>query len=594
MHFLSIKILSDNFFKTSVIFLFLTIISYPYYKDVFNLFFISDDVVAIYYATETLREIFLENKYSAVFYTPLAVLSLKPDFLIFGFNPLPYHIHNYIILILIAYMFYKTIYSYTENHLSAFIPAILILFSLSSIQIVSWIVLRQYLYPALLSLIIIYVFIKYTPSTKNNNFILLGLLLLLSEIAFLFKEQFMTLPFALALLAKGSFRERFFKTYPFFIILFLHFLIRLYMLKGFGGYIGTTFDLTTYLSNIYKSFLFTAELMFGYKFFALAVIAPLLIFSFRKLIFFLLLWIVILAIQFQGMFAFSDDYLRYWFVPALLMFSIFSLSVASIKKNFLRIAYILVLCLFFSLNTYNKAGDVKILQQKEALFFETVSHAIVNNKFSESYIFFFNEHEISKSPYVKRINSIYSEKLNVKTYPTFMPADFLYIFPELLSTIKCSSNQFEMKNDEISPITSIYFDEKIRKIRDMFVPVNTTIKLTEGEIIINCNTPHKRIIAYVITRFTKDKEGDTGFFYDKLILPYTSVIKLKSFTRLKYSEVVQKRNVHLNQGKIWLINDNELEASTSFPSNALVLFSCLTIDDKVTQPSDILFLKNNL
>jgi len=66
------------------------LLPFLYYRDILNYWFIIDDTAAIVSSFGTLREIFIENPYSPVFYTPLVALSFKPDVSIFGLNPLPY------------------------------------------------------------------------------------------------------------------------------------------------------------------------------------------------------------------------------------------------------------------------------------------------------------------------------------------------------------------------------------------------------------------------------------------------------------------------------------------------------------------------
>lgn len=104
-----------RYIEAALLLTFFFTVSFFYYYDIFHTWFVSDDLAAIYHATGTIKEIFLENRYSTVFYTPLAILSLKPDLLLFGFNPFYYHIHNYLLLIFIAFMFYKVTSLYANR-----------------------------------------------------------------------------------------------------------------------------------------------------------------------------------------------------------------------------------------------------------------------------------------------------------------------------------------------------------------------------------------------------------------------------------------------------------------------------------------------
>ncbi len=584
----SYKAVFNKSLKAVCLLLFFFAISFFYYKEIFDNWFILDDIVAIFHSTASLKEIIFENKLSNLFYTPLVVLSMKPDFLMFKLNPLPYHVQNFIILILVAFMFYKILRLYA-NTINSLVSAAFILFSLPSLVMVSWIVLRLYLYPTLFSLIIIYVFIKYRPNIRDNKLITVGLLVL-TELCFLGKEQFMTLPFVLLILASGNLKKRVTDTFLFFILLVFHFLFRLYILKGFGGYIGMTFDLKTYIITILKSLFFASRIVYGYELLFLIIIAPLLISSLRKFFKVFLVWVLALGIQFLTMTGYPDILsLRYWLVPSLLICLIFSLGAEVIKNNILKASYILLISGFFLLNTLNKNAEIKSYLKKESLFYELASKAMVNEKYSNGIILIFEDKLLEKSAYLKIIDAIYSEKLGIKTYPIFIPADFILFYPQFITTNH--KGIYEMRQNVISDIMTTV-KEKLEKYKINFLSFTSALelstKLIEGQVVkIKCNTPSNGIIFYVITKRI-DKNKNERLFYDRIKLPYAEEINLKSLTKLKHAEIVKKERIFFDGKKLWQVNNKELEP---FPSEALTAFSCVTVDNKITFPSDFIWLK---
>jgi|GEM_PF-2311412 len=575
------------YLKGICLILFLTAISFSFYKDIFTVWFIGDDIAAIVSSTASIKEIFIENRYSNIFYTPLAVLSIKLDFWLFGLNPIPYHIHNLIILILTAFMFYKIMRLHTSPIIS-FVAATLTLFSLPSLIMTTWIILRQYLYPTLLSFTVVYIFVKYKPNFENNKLITISLLVL-TELSFLFKEQFMTLPFVLLVLASGNIRKRILDTYPFFILLILHFLLRIYMLKGLGGYIGMTINLKTYVINAFKSLFLASKIVYGYELPLLIIIISLVTSSLRKSLGVLLIWLLSLGIQFLTMASYPDIFsLRYWFVPSLLIFTIFSLGAESIKNTFLKAVYMLLFISLFALNTFNKSEGIKSSLTDESLFYESISHAMIDKKYSDSLILLLEDLATERSPYIKGIDIIYSEKIGMRTYPTFIPADFIFFYPQFMTT---NYNFYEMKKNVISYI-STNVKEKLGGIQDNFLPSIPVLELTtkpiEGQVIkIKCDTLPNRIAFYVIVKRV-DKNNNEKLFYDKIFLPYAEEIKVRSLTKLKHAEIVPKEMVFFDGNKRWQVKNKQLDP---FPSEALTAFSCITPDNKITLPSDFLYLK---
>lgn len=579
---LSYRAVTYKFLNVVCLILLFFIISIFYYQDIFHNWFVYDDAATIWYSTESLREIFIENKYSSAFYTPLAVLSIKPDFLMFGLNPLPYHVHNFIILIFVSFMFYKILRLYT-NTISSFVPALFILFSLPSLVMVSWITLRQYLYPTLFSLTAIHLFIKYRPNIKDNK-LLIFVILVLNELSFMGKEQFMTLPFVLLVLASGNLKKRVADTCPFFILLIFHFLFRTYILKGLGGYIGMTFDLKTYVITIFKSLLFASKIAYGYELIFLIIILPLLIFSPRKSLELFLIWIFSLGIQFIKMAEYPNVFsLRYWFIPVVLLSLMVSLGAESIKNNFARRVYILLITMFFLLNIFHNNKEVKSFLKQESVLAKSVSFAMIDKKYSEGLILIPEDPTLMGTGYLRTMDRIFREKLDFKTYPTFIPIDFSIFYPQF----KNNNRIYEIKSGQILDISDS-MNEKMDNYKTSFMDITPTIESARGGSIvkITCNTPSKNIIAYIINKFSDDNEK---LFYNKAVLSYTEgeEINVKLWFKKKYAEIISRERVFFDGKKLWQVNNETMKA----PSDALIMFSCVTVDNKITSPSDFIYLK---
>ncbi len=560
------------------------LVSVFYFHDIFHNWFVYDDAATIWYATESLREIFIENKYSSTFYTPLAALSLKPDFLIFGLNPVPYHLHNFIILVLIAFILYKILSLYT-NKINSFVPVLFILFSLPSLVMVSWITLRQYLYPTLFSLIAIHLFIKYRPNIKDSK-LLIFVILVLIELSFMGKEQFMTLPFVLFILSNGNLRKRISNTFPYFILLISHFLFRAYILKGISGsYIGMLFNFKTYIITIFKSLFIASRVAYGYELIFLIIISPLLIFSLRKSLGLFLIWIFSLGIQFLKMAEYPDVFsLRYWFIPVVLLSLMVSLGAESIKNNFARWVYILLITIFFLLNISHNNKEVKSFLKQESLLAKSVSLAMIDKKYSGGLILIPEDFTLMGTGYLRTMDRIFREKLDFKTYPTFIPIDFLIFYPQF----KDNNRIYGIKYNQIFDISDS-INERMNDYKNSFLDIIPTIESARGGSVvkITCNTPSKNFIAYIINKFSDDNEK---LFYNKAVLSYIEgeEINVKLLFKKKYTEIIAREKIFFDGKKLWLVNDKELKA----PSEALVMFSCITSDNKITFPSDIIFLKD--
>jgi hypothetical protein len=559
------------------------------FRGVFHIYFFSDDIPGIIHSTESLKDIFLENRHSRVFYTPLAVLLLKPDFMIFGLNPVPYHIHNFIIIVLIAIVFYRLARIYTDKT-NALIPTLILLFSTPSLLMASWIIMRQYLYPALFSLTAIYLFIRY-QHTEKNRFIITCVILVLNELSFLGKEQFMTLPFVLFALSSGNLRKRISNTFPYFALLLCHFLFRIYVIKGFGGYLGMTFDLKVYLTTMVTSLFAISRIVFGYSLFIILIIAPLILTSLRKTLYLFIIWVCSLGIQFLTMSSYPDALtLRYWFIPMIILSLIVAVGAESIRNIRFRAAYLILVVALFSLNTYSKESEVKAAINRESFVYKSVFISMTDRRYADSQILIFNEAVLEKSAYFKGIDILYTEKLGLDTFPVFFPADFLLFYPQLLK--KNDAGIFEIKEDGITDISD-RVRELLANYKKNFVSFHPEIRListAQGQALkITCTASPRNIFLYVITR-RADYNNEIRLFYDRIPLPYVDEINIGSLTKLEKAELLPEGNVSFQRKRGWIVNNAELEP---FPSEALITFSCVTDNNKITFPSDFIHLKRN-
>lgn len=321
--------------------------------------------------------------------------------------------------------------------------------------------------------------------------------------------------------------------------------------------------------------------------FFLFLIAPLLIFSIKRFLVLLLVWIFALGIQFLAMFTPSDDLLRYWFTPSLLMCAIFALGAETIRNRWFRAAYILFAISLFALNTTAKNKEVKLSLKNKSRVYKTIADTLLDKKFSDSRILLFEDSITGHSAYIKIIDAIYSEKLGIRTYPAFIPADFLVFFPEL-GSFKYNAVH-EMKQNEIIDITPLT-KEKLDNYLISFPRIRPSLELTdEGETLkLDCNTPSNGITFYMITK-RKNKFSNENIFYDKLpSRPNVKEIKMRSLTKLKNAKIVPKESLSFHEKNQLQINGKEL---LPFPSEAIIMISCITADNKITFPSDILYLK---
>lgn len=558
-----------------------------FHREALDTWFIADDFVALFHSMASPRELFLDYRYSPAYYTPLALLSLKPDFFLFGLEPFYYHLHNVLIILGIAALFF-VILRLSFGTAPSLFAAALVLFSLPSLITAYWIVLRQYLYPILFSLIVLYVFTHYRPSWRKNPLVTAGLLFL-TELSFMGKEQFMTLPLLLLLFRRGSLRERLSNTLPYLILLILHFLLRIYVLKGLGGNVGTTFHLEPYVITILKSPFLASRVLFGHELFLLLIIVPVLIARPGKIPWLFLVWVSALGIQFLTLSSYPGirDH-RYWLVPSLLISSLVALGAESIKIPSLKTVYCLLIAGAFATNTFVHQKEIASYFRNESTFYKTVSRAMNDKTYSGTMVALFDDFPLERGYFLKMIDALHSEKLGEETYPIFIPADFLLFFPQFLSPPP--ARFYELTQTGINDI-SHQWKAKLEDYRSRFLPLSPDIAFTtdasKGRAVrIACAPAPERLLFYVITRRTV-RANTAKMFYDRIELQYAAELPLKSFTKLSHAEIAKKDSIAFDGRERWTVDGRELNP---FPSEALCFFSCKAADGKITSPTEILFL----
>lgn len=561
-------------YKNLIVIVLFAAIGFIYYRDIFNNWFIIDDPAAILYSSENLKDIFFSNSYSYAFYTPLVALSFMPDVNLFGLNPVPYHIHNLVILILISFMVYKTLRLYV-NPLESLIAGLFVLLSTPALMCQLWIVLRQYLYPMLFSLIAIYIFLRYEPDLKKNK-PLVFLIVFLNELSFMGKEQFMTLPFVLFVIAKGTIKERFLKTYPYFLIFIFHFLLRMYVLGGIGGYLGgeyLSYNLIDYIKILIYSPLITSKILFGnywlfFLFFIPFAIRP------KKAFLSILIWLSALLVSFLGMGSEPQaDTYRYWFIPVVVFSFFIAFSPQEFKKNYIRFAFCSLALILFLINTYSVNKDLKILEKKNSVVSEIVSKALIDKNYKNSLVLYPDEISLLTSGYIKNMQSIYGQIFGLKIFPHFIPFEILAFYPKI---IKDYEGVYEIKDQRMIEVPQI--NEKIEKFKDNLSKKEFKIDLKKEKenrytLISKC-TEGKAIIAFFISY--KNNLLD----YSLAVGPYIEKIDLTPF--LKGNKIIPIKTKDIDYtNRQWIIEGKVLATKEE-----IVMFCCFTGEQKFTNLSE--------
>jgi len=567
----------DNHFLLERLFVIvmLFLLAIFYYYDILNSWFFYDDPSAIAASTGSVREIFIENSYSYAFYTPLVALSFKPDAMIFGMNPLPYRIHNVIVLVVIAFMVYLISRRYTDR-LSSLLSALIVLFSTPSLVCIFWITLRQYLYSMLFALMAIYLYLKYKPELRQDIFII-AIILISCELSFMGKEQFMTLPFVLFALSEGSFKQRIYKTYPYFLLLIGHFLFRWHILGGMGGYVGVSYQARVYLKTIAESILIASKVMFGFSWVIIISALPFFLKP-KRIILSILIWLVALSVSFLQMsFYPSADTYRYWFIPVILFSFFITFNVSLIKGSLPKTLYFLIILSLFLNQSLKTNKDLKIFFRKESLTAQKVSESMLDNRYHNTLFLFPDSRYIVESSYIYSMAEAYLKVSGVKSFAAFYPVELLAFFPEIIRDFE---NIYEIKEKDAVDISSSV-EKRINSFKATVSDEKPESKLFRDEkrieISLKCRSA-KSITVYSLRRLTNE------YYIKKAILPYLDRINLAPYVRNKEAEVIPIEKLSYNN-KIWHLDDRPIKEDT-----LLIIAFCIDNHGRYTLPSDVLYI----
>lgn len=556
------------------------LVAFTYYFDTLRYWFFYDDAFNIFYSMEGLREIFLSHNYSNAFYTPLLPFSFKADVFFFKMNPLPYHVHNVLILVLIAFMVYCIIRLYSDR-ISAFLPAMIIILSTPSLVCVSWITLRQYLYAMLFALIAIYLHLRKERLTTVSRWHIIAILIC-CELSFMGKEQFVTLPVVLFLISKGGLRERISSTYLYFVLLLLHVVLRWYVLGGIGGYLGATYDPKDYAKTIFASFLTASAVLFGSKWIGFVIMTPLFCKP-KKIMLVLMIWFASLAVSFLVMSASpsSDDF-RYWFIAVILFAFLLGFSSNLLKRNFAKIAYLVVIFLVFSVHSWTANKGVKVFFNKETGIAKTISEALLGRRYQNALFLIPDNRYIVNPHYIYSVARDYLELYKLETLTSFYPFELLAYYPQIIGDFK---EVYEIKDGQISDISSTV-KNRIDLFRVGLLNDKLEIGLRRQGNAININLICKE--GRQLSVFFLKKLGSRYFAHSSFLPYFSQHIELNRFLKsedMGYVEILPIDYLSYKTRK-WSLRGEPLDA------NGLYLTAnCTNAISKTTALSNVLYIQ---
>ncbi len=374
---LSLKSKIELLYLSSIL-IFLVIINYR----VLGTWFIVDDTANIFCSSfDTIRLLFDRGTYlffNQLFFTPLLPISFKLDWFLFKMNPSGYHILNLLAAYLCCFFFYKFQRIYLPSFFS-WLGTILLSVSLPISFDISWITRKHYLWGFLFSLIALYLFKRWETNRKT---IIIFLSLLSTLLCFLFKEAYAFLPAIIFVVSSGSIKDRAQKALPFFFVLAIYLLWRIYMLGGIGGYPGST-DKSAFL--LLKTLVIMpvnlSDSLFGFSFVPFILLILLAFFNFRMLILMVIATqIVISPFIFypESGFLLANKALSY---VALISFALSYLMHSAYNRN-KRISVAIVLFIFipiiFGTISKTKIGQEAIICLSDS--YKKASEEIMNSK----------------------------------------------------------------------------------------------------------------------------------------------------------------------------------------------------------------------
>jgi hypothetical protein len=575
--FMEKNLQGDLLYQKIVVFGALLTAGLVYFSDILNCWFFYDDPAAMVFSMETVKDIFLVHNYSYAFYTPLVAFSFKPDVLLFGMNPLPYHIHNVIVLVLVAFAVYSILRLYTDR-ITAFAAALVALLSAPSLVCIVWITLRQYLYSMLFALAAIYLFLKYKPNLKGNTLLVFAIAVL-AELSFMGKEQYMVLPFVLFILSQGTLRQKISATFPYFLVLGMHFLLRWSVLGSAGGYLGMHYDPMAYIKTTYESFLTASRILFGTPWVLIPIAIPFLL-GIKRVSLLLLLWLTSLSISFLAMsFYPSADTYRYWFIPVVLFSFLIGFGAGLVKKFWARALLLGVVLLLFLNNSLQINRELKGFFREQTLIAQRISDAMIDSGYRDSLILLPDNRYIRESSYVLYMSRAYARISNAEIFATFYPIELVAYYPEITGDFGAV---YELRGNDLTGLTDSA-GALISNFRASVSQEKPEIKLftnpQEIGIGLKCRSG-RAINVYSIRRIGHQYYGM------KDTIPYMEYINLKPFMRDAVVQVLPIQDLMYKE-KTWYVKGEII------PENTLLLAgSCVDTGGQNTRLSDIISIPN--
>jgi hypothetical protein len=422
----------------------------------------------------------------------------------------------------------------------------------------------------------IYIFLKHKPDLRQNKFIIL-IILILSELSFMGKEQYMTLPLVLFLLSEGNLKERLYKTYPYFFLFMAHFLLRWYVVGNIGGYIGVSYQAKVYLKTTFESILTASKVVFGFSWVVIITALPFFLKP-RRIILSFLVWLAALSVSFLAMFSYpSADTYRHWLIPVILFSFFIAFNAALIKNTLLKTLYFLIIFTLFLNQSLITNKDLKTFFKKESLIAQRVSESMFDKRYQNALFLFPDDRYIAESSYIYHIARAYYKVSRAESFATFYPVELLAFFPEMMRDYE---NIYEIKGNEVVDISSSV-EERINRFKAAVSDDKPEAKLfrddKKSEISLKCKFG-KMIVAYSLREFTNK------YYATKDILPYIERINLGPFTRSKDFELVPIEKLSYRK-KIWYLGERPIAEGT-----LSITASCGDVHGKYTLLSDVLYI----
>jgi hypothetical protein len=400
----------------SLILIFLVIINYR----VLDTWFIVDDTANIFCSSfDTIRLLFDRGTYlfsNQLFFTPLLPISFKVDWLLFKLNPAGYHLHNLVIAFLGCLMFYKFQRLYFSPFFS-WIGAVVLAFSLPVSFDIGWITRKHYLWGFSLVLTALYLFKMWEVNKKNHILFFSFVSTLLS---FLFKEAYAFLPAVIFLVSSGSLKERAKKAIPYFLILAVYLVWRIYMLGSIGGYPGSAEKSFYFLLNKLALMpMVLSENLFGFSFLPFVLLIIVAFLDFKMLIFLSTISVIVVSpfIFFpEGGFLLANKALSFVAVIAFTMsFIMYKVSLKYKKLSLFAGLFLFIPVLFISVSRAMDAqeGIIRLSDNYERASGELIEKGAEKILIIGNYSYYFsNLEDIYKNmlktdlPFIKSISDI--------------------------------------------------------------------------------------------------------------------------------------------------------------------------------------------